>query len=228
LSRDLPRTFRGGLCVRLFENRFLILADLLKTDYMDADFQGGVEIRLLDNLLLRGGHDTLHEQSSFGLGVVRDNWQIDYAFLTHDLGATSVLSATMRFGIVDGVRVVRDKARFSPSGNYRNVELEISTAVKGGIDKWRLEFRDVAGRTVRLMTGKGAPPQTLTWGGEDDQGRLVRDGTYQAVMVIHDSLDQSWRSMTAVDILGFRDRTRTPIHIDVSGHESRTDDGDER
>ena len=91
-SELLPRTVRGGLAIHLLNNRFLIMADLLKTDYMDADFQGGVELWIRDDLVLRGGHDSAHEQSGFGTGFRHENWQIDYAFLTHELGSTSVLS----------------------------------------------------------------------------------------------------------------------------------------
>lgn len=213
----LARTLRGGAVIRFWNNRFQAMIDLVRTDYMDLDFQGGLEAWVHRNVVLRGGYDTVREQSSFGAGVRWENWQLDYANITHDLGNTTVVSATMRFGVTDGVRLGGDRARFSPTGNDRSVSFDIATALRGEVEQWILEVRDEGGQLVRRIDELGPPPETVTWSGEDANGRLVGDGRYAATVIVIDDLGQSWDHTAEVEILGFRNRTKTPIRIDISG-----------
>lgn len=219
-EEKLARSVRGGAAIRFWDNRFQVMADLVKTDFMDLDFQGGMELWPMQQLVLRGGYDTVREQSSFGAGVRYQNWQLDYAHVSHDLGSTTVVSATMRFGVSDGIRISSDRARFSPTGNDRSVSFDIETALRGDVEEWRLEVLDESGRLVRSIVELGPPPATVTWGGEDENGRLVGDGRYQARMTIVDDLGQPWTHEVEVEILGFRNRTKTPIRIDISGSQN--------
>lgn len=221
----LARTVRGGGALRFFNNRLMLIADLVKTEYMDLSFQGGAEGWVARNVVLRSGYDSLREQYSYGAGVRYRNWQLDYAYVNHDLGGTSVLSATMRFGVPDGIRIAADRERFSPAGQDRNVTFDVSTAVNGKVREWRLEIVDGGGELIRKLDGKGAPSGSITWGGEDENGRLVGDGRYTATMYIVDELDQLWDHSVSVEILSFRNRTRTPIRIDISGSGDRKNGG---
>ncbi len=221
MPEKLARTLRGGVALHFFNNRFLVLTDLVKTDFMDMDFQGGIEAWPLQQLVLRGGYDTVRESMSFGAGVRWQNWQLDYAHVSHDLGSTTVVGATMRFGIANGVEIVGDRVRFSPSGNDRNVSFDIATALHGEIAEWSVEIRDESGALVRRIFAEGPPPGDVSWSGDDEQGRLVNDGNYTATVTVIDDLGQLWDHEVAVEILGFRNRTRTPIRIDISGSESR-------
>jgi len=213
----LARTVRGGAVFRFWNNRFQTMLDLIKTDDMDLDFQGGLEVWPQRNIVLRSGYDTVREQSSFGAGVRYENWQLDYARISHDLGGTTVVSATMRFGVTDGVRLGSDRTRFSPTGNDRSVSFDIATALRGDVENWILEVRDGSGQLVRRIDELGPPPATVTWGGEDENGRLVGDGSYTATIIVIDELGQHWDHTAVVEILGFRNRTKTPIRIDISG-----------
>lgn len=224
----LARTLRGGIGLHFFNNRLLVLADLVKTDLMDMDFQSGIEAWPLRQLCLRAGYDTVREQSSFGAGVRWQNWQLDYAHVTHDLGSTTVVGATMRFGISSGVEIQGDRMRFSPAGDDRNVSFGIATALHGEIAEWSLEIHDETGALVRRIYEEGPPPETVGWSGEDEHGRLVNDGHYTATVVVIDDLGQFWDHEVEVEILGFRNRTRTPIRIDISGSESRQTGEDNR
>ncbi len=216
----LARTVRGGAVFRFWDNRFLVTTDLVKTEFMDLDFQSGMELWPVEQIVLRGGYDTVREQASFGAGVRYQNWQLDYAYVSHDLGATTVVSATMRFGVSDGIRISSDRARFSPTGNDRSVSFDIETAVRGEVDEWMLEVLDERGELVRRISEVGPPPATVKWSGDDENGRLVGDGRYQARMTIIDDLGQPWTHVVDVEILGFRNRTRTPIRIDISGSQN--------
>ncbi len=224
----MARTLRAGGALRFFNNRLLMIADILKTEEMDLKFQGGVESWVLRNVALRCGYDSVREEYSFGGGFRYQNWQVDYAYVSHDLGSTSVLGATMRFGVPDGIRIKADRERFSPAGNERNVTFDVSTAVNGKIKSWSLDIMDGRGELVRQLKGKGSPSESITWGGEDENGRLVGDGRYQAVMSIVDELGQIWDHAVSVEILSFRNRTRTPIRIDISGSGDRDNGGENR
>jgi len=223
----LARTVRGGASLRFFNNRLMLITDLMKTEYMDAKVQAGAEGWVARNVVLRGGYDSLREQYSYGAGVRYQNWQLDYAYVGHELGGTSVMSATMRFGVPDGIRIQADRERFSPAGQDRNVTFDVSTAVNGKVKSWRLEILDGQGALVRALSGKGAPSEAITWGGEDENGRLVGDGRYTATMEIVDELDQLWDHSVHVEILSFRNRTRTPIRIDISGSGDRKNGGED-
>jgi hypothetical protein len=213
----LARSLRAGTALRFFGNRLLLLSDLTKTERMDVDFQSGVEVWPSRSLGLRGGYDTVGAQLCFGAGFRWENWQLDYAFVNQELGAVNVLSATLRFGVPYGVKVHRDRALFSPSGDERDVTFDIKTAVRGRVESWRLEIRDHRGELVKTVSGNGPPPGGVTWTGDDDKGRLVGDGNYIATVTILDDLGEAWDYTSSVEVLGFRDRTRVPIKIDVSG-----------
>jgi hypothetical protein len=216
-EEKLARSIRGGIALRFFNNRLMVMSDLVKTDFMDMSLRSGLEMWPLRGMALRGGFDSEREMWSVGAGLRWENWQFDYAFLDTDLGAQNVLSATLRFGVPYGVKMHRDKALFSPSGTDRDVTFEVQTALRTSVDSWRLEIVDPEGKVVRTMQGNGAPPEGITWGGEDDQGRLVPDGDYEANMVILDDLGQEWDYQTSVEVLGFQDRTRVPVRVKISG-----------
>ncbi len=223
-EEKLARSTRAGLGLRFFQGRLRVNTDLVQTEYMDASFRSGMEFTALRNLVLRGGYDAEREHMSAGAGFRLENWQFDYAFVSTDLGAKNVVSATLRFGVPFGVKMSTDRTLFSPSGTDRNVTFDIQTAVRGTIDSWRLEITDEQGRLVRILTGNGVPPSGVTWGGEDEEGRLVSSGHYDVQVTVVDDLGQEWDYATDVEIMGFTDRTRVPIRVEVSGNSLGADD----
>jgi hypothetical protein len=227
-AEKLARSLRGGAALRFFNNRLLVISDLVKTEYMDAGLQSGVEMWPVRNAGLRAGYDSSKEQLSFGIGLRWESWQFDYAFIDHDLGSANILSATLRFGVPYGVKVHRDRDLFSPSGSEREVTFAVATAIRGQVESWQLVIADAEGRGVRRLEGNGPPPAEITWNGADDQGRLVGDGTYEARMVILDDLGQTWDYQTSVEVLGFRDRTRVPIRVEISGSGHSPTEGENR
>ena len=68
----------------------------------------------------------------------------------------------------------------------------------------------------------------VTWNGEDVDGRLVDDGMYTASIVIVDELGQFWNYESEVEVLGFRDRTRTPIRLEIGGGAAGAAEGSDR
>ena len=68
----------------------------------------------------------------------------------------------------------------------------------------------------------------MTWNGEDIDGRLVGDGIYTASVVIVDELGQSWDYESTVEVLGFHERTRTPIRLEIGGGATSAAEGSNR
>lgn len=217
-EEELARSVRGGLALRFFQNRLLMTADVVKTKWMDTSFRSGLEVWPVRYLALRGGYDSQREHMSAGAGFRLENWQFDYTYVSTDLGAQNVVSATLRFGVPFGVKMHRDRALFSPSGSDRDVTFNIETAVRGEVESWRVEITNAEGRLVRVLSGNGIPPEGVSWGGEDEDGRLVDDGKYDAQVTIVDNLGQEWDYASSVDVLGFKDRTRVPIRVEISGN----------
>jgi hypothetical protein len=67
----------------------------------------------------------------------------------------------------------------------------------------------------------------VSWRGEDEEGRLVGDGTYNARVTIVDSMGEQWDNTTSVEVLGFKDRTRVPIRVEISGNAPAESGGNE-
>ncbi|MFH1843470.1 MAG: PorV/PorQ family protein [bacterium] len=213
----LARSGQAGVALHFFRNRLQMTSDLVKTEYMAAGLRSGLELWPLRALAVRGGYDSIREQLTAGLGVRWENWQFDYAFVDGDLGAMNIMSATLRFGVPYGVKLGQDHALFSPSGADRAVKFAIATAVRGRVESWQLVITDHQGTRVQSFGGNGEPPPDITWDGADHQGRLVADGQYEARVLILDDLGQEWEFSTGVEVLGFQDRTRSPIRLEVSG-----------
>lgn len=216
-EEKLARSMRAGLALRFFRGRLLMCSDIVKTEFMNTSFRSGMELWPMRNLALRCGYDGEREHLSTGAGFRTGNWQFDYAFVDTDLGAQNVVSATLRFGVPYGVKMNGNRSLFSPSGEDRDVRFAIETAVRGQVDSWRVEIHDEAGRLVRTMHGNGPPPGGVSWGGENEEGRLVADGRYDVSVAIVDHMGQEWDYDTSVEVMGFKDRTRTPIRVEITG-----------
>ena len=216
-SERYPRTLRGGMALHLFHNRMLVSSDLVKTEEMQAKLRSGLEFWPARQFALRSGYDAVRDQLGFGAAFRWENWQLDYAYLDHDLGGTQVVSVTFRFGVPYGVKLHRDRTLFSPSGEDRSVTFDVQTAVTGKVESWNLVILDHEGNAVRTLSGNGSPPDNIEWGGEDDDGRLVADGHYEVRMTILDEMREEWDYETSVEVLGFSDRTRSPIKVEISG-----------
>ncbi len=227
-EEELPYSLRGGLALRFFQGRLLMSADAVRTRWMDTSFHGGLEVWPLRRVALRGGYDGGREQWAAGAGLRWENWQFDYAFVNTDLGSQNVVSATLRFGVPYGVKMDRDRSLFSPSGRDRSVTFGIRTAVRGEIDRWQVLIHDAAGDEVRRLEGAGSPPEAVTWDGADTDGRLVADGRYTAAVLVVDELGQIWDYESEVEVLGFRERTRSPIRLEIGGSAAGAAEGSER
>lgn len=217
-EEKLARSMRAGMALRFFNGRMLMTTDLVKTEFMDTSFRSGLEVWPVRFLSLRGGYDSEREHMSAGAGFRLENWQFDYAYVSTDLGAQNVLSATLRFGVPFGVKMSSNRTLFSPSGQDRDVRFAIETAVRGQIESWRVVIKDDDGKTIRTMTGNGTPPDGVSWGGQDEDGRLVGDGQYMAEVTIVDHMGQQWDYQSSVEVMGFKDRTKTPIRVEISGN----------
>jgi len=70
-------------------------------------------------------------------------------------------------------------AYFSPNGDGVRDKTEVGFAVSEAAD-WSIEIRTASGEVVRRLSGHGTSV-AATWGGKDDQGGDLPDGTYTLV-----------------------------------------------
>ena len=227
-EEELPRSVRAGMALSFLRGRLQMTADAVKTRWMDTSYRMGLEMWPLRSAAARIGYDGEKEQWAAGAGFRWQNWQFDYAYVSTELDGQNVVSATMRFGVPYGVKMDRDRTLFSPSGSDRSVTFGIRTAVRGEVDRWQVVIADADGREVRRLEGAGDPPDAVTWDGEDIDGRLVVDGIYSARVIIVDELGQVWDYESEVEVLGFRERTRTPIRLELGGGASDAAEGSNR
>lgn len=86
VSSPLPREFRVGAAFR--HGRVLVSADFRTPRFGSNGVLAGAEVRPIPALALRVGYQSGHDTRSvsYGLGLTRNNWRIDYAFVPSDLG----------------------------------------------------------------------------------------------------------------------------------------------
>ena len=77
-----------------------------------------------------------------------------------------------------------DRSAFTPVSTGSNNRVRFAPQLKEarGLLDWTLTVQDAASLPVRRWSGSTTPPGTLTWDGKDDQGAVVPDGTYTALL----------------------------------------------
>ncbi|TVQ21961.1 MAG: hypothetical protein EA382_12785 [Spirochaetaceae bacterium] len=83
------------------------------------------------------------------------------------------------------VRLDVDLRAFSPNGDGVQdvVTLRPSAVVRDNVTGWRIEIRDVRGRTVRTFAGTTLP-ESVVFDGADERGTVLPDGQYRAVLTV--------------------------------------------
>ncbi|MEO0093134.1 MAG: FlgD immunoglobulin-like domain containing protein [candidate division WOR-3 bacterium] len=205
-----PITIRFGTSVKLFEDRVILLGDLVtnqaiwqsdtfnKLDYIKPHF--GIEFELIPHILThRIGYDK--QELSVGLGV-RKEWGkislgVDYALLLHHqsnfrLPLLHKLGLFLQFG---GFRTWIDATPkiFSPTPeDKRNVLwMDLRIIARRNIKRWQVTIKNNLGEVVRTFSGWENPPLRMAWDGLDDAGRMVSDGKYNYEIVIVDEHEES-------------------------------------
>lgn len=97
---DMPMTMRAGAEYKLLKDKLSLVADAeyYKTESKNTfvDLHGGVEFWALNYLAVRLGMDA--DEFTGGFGLKYRDYELDYAFATHELGINHRFSATLRFG----------------------------------------------------------------------------------------------------------------------------------
>ena len=117
-------------------------------------------------------------------------------------------------------------SRFFSPGNARaipSVEFALNIPVRTGILKWSLEVKGAGERVYRTFAG-GDPPETIVFQGKTDQGGMIPEGTYKAVL----SLEYSNGSRPgAVSPEFIADTTAPQVNVTVS-YPSFSPNGDDQ
>jgi hypothetical protein len=147
VEHDLDTILKFGAQVKPID-RFTLALDMNFKENIDENKENSLQINL-------GGEYLLTNQFAFragvdkgdlttGMGFIADNWNIDYAFLNHDIGNTHRVSFTMRFG---GVR--EDKKSYKAALDRSYAKYDESEEVSAEIAS-RLKI----GQTLPEFTGK--------------------------------------------------------------------------
>jgi outer membrane protein OmpA-like peptidoglycan-associated protein len=91
---------------------------------------------------------------------------------------------------------------FEPGSADRPVGLDLKTANLAGIPaRWEVLVEGQDGRRVRLLEGRGNPPEHLNWDGKDDRGALVaRESIYYLSYLLE--MDSGATAKTSRQVLG--------------------------
>lgn len=122
-------------------------------------------------------------------GLVVPNGTYTYRIEATDRGGNTGKSNTVTFQVnteKTPVFLSVEYPAFSPNADGVKDTMKIypQLRVVGGVESYQLSIRSAAGKTVRTFSGQGMPPSSFTWGGLNDQGNPVSDGTYQAFLKV--------------------------------------------
>ena len=96
-EENVPTVARLG-CSYRFEDKATLLLETEKDINQEPVYKGGLEVKTLDKLYLRGGFSSGYEQYSFGLGYKFRKIIVDMAFTRHYyLGFTPHVSLSYEF-----------------------------------------------------------------------------------------------------------------------------------
>ncbi|MCB9515250.1 MAG: PorV/PorQ family protein [Candidatus Krumholzibacteriia bacterium] len=215
-AESYPLTVRAGGALHLRDGRVLSTLDLVRVGDAPLGVQTGIEVWGLGNFALRSGWDTMRNGYAAGGGYRSGAWQLDYAVSDTPIGLSHRLSFTWRFGVPLGVSLSSDTARFSPSGERNRVELELKSQFRGKAKGWELVIYDNDGQPRHSARGSKEPPETYSWDGRDDQGRLVSTGSYRVVVVVLDEFGDPWTQELNVEIRDYDPALKTPVQLEVN------------
>ncbi|MGW8246685.1 MAG: OmpA family protein [Acidiferrobacterales bacterium] len=173
-----------------------------------VDVTQGLLVKANFGVHYQGAEDSIGEEGRIGLRV------------DTDIKPTPVylLGSTRTFSVLVNGR----KAHLPVSEVEMNVQsLDQAVQIKGGqlespvrfqfevsqpelTRQWRLVVRNAAGKTMRTLTGRGAPPRQISWDGLQDNGRLITGGqiySYEMEATFRDgSIATSSRRLFGVDV----------------------------
>jgi flagellar hook assembly protein FlgD len=116
-----------------------------------------------------------------------------YYYISTTAPDGKVLSSEEQFCLLDLTppRVSLTIAPFylSPNNDGRSEQLEIKIKVRDatGIEKWGYQVKAAEGRKIYTWGAKGVPPESLTWDGKTEEGKVAPDGKYQYVLIVRDN-----------------------------------------
>jgi flagellar hook assembly protein FlgD/flagellar motor protein MotB len=108
-----------------------------------------------------------------------------YELYCTDAAGNTGRSNQIRFALSTAdtpVMISADLRAFSPNADGIKDTITISPQIKvaEGINSYRIDILDAAGRGVRAFEGRGAPPAQVSWNGRTDGGSLAAEGDYTA------------------------------------------------
>ncbi len=215
-EETFPVALRAGGALHLWNGRILTGVDMVRVGSAPLGIMAGVELWTHRSLAMRGGWDTSRNGYAFGGGYRAGAWQLDYAVNDSPVGLSHRVSLLWRFGVPLGISLGSDTARFSPSGDRDQVELQLRSQFRGKAKGWELVIYGNDGIPRHSASGSKAPPETYAWNGRDDQGRLVSSGDYRVVVIVFDEYGDPWTEETKVEIRDYDPGLKTPVQMEVN------------
>jgi outer membrane protein OmpA-like peptidoglycan-associated protein/flagellar hook assembly protein FlgD len=82
------------------------------------------------------------------------------------------------------IALIIDRSHFSPGSDGPEGRIEIipEVPVKSGVESWKLVIADKSGTPYRTYSGEGRAPETLVFNGLDDNGVMLPEGRYLALL----------------------------------------------
>lgn len=204
-EEKFPLVLRFGGALRLFNERVIILTDLLTTERLWQDQPAfdasrlyphlGIEFELIPQILTqRIGID--RNEIGFGIGLRRE-WgklalSIDYAILLHHESAfrlpfTNKLGLSIKFaGFRTWIDVSQKLFVPKPEDSRNVLWMDLRIIARRPIKRWQILVKNHLGEILRTFSGWDKPPNRIAWDGLDDVGRLVADGKYFYEIIVID------------------------------------------
>ncbi len=185
VAEAYPTQFRGGLALRLLDQRALLAVQLDQSQGLGTRFHAGAEYWIQSGLALRMGW--AQTGGSGGISYrFAPQYQLDYAAADLPLGLVHRVGVSWRFGGFFASSQAEPQV-FSPTGDQAVTRIVLNARTKADPRDWAVEIHNKSDEVVRRFGGAGQPPAHLQWDGKDENGMPLPDGAYRYNLVVKDA-----------------------------------------
>jgi len=184
LEEIYPMQLRGGMALRVLQNRGLMAIQLDHSEGLGARMHGGAEYWIQPSVALRVGFDDEYGTGGFGFRF-SPSYQLDYGVADQALGLSHRVALSYQFGGFFASSHAEPDV-FSPTGEKAVTRLALNARTKADPVNWSLEMVNQADEVVRRFGGPGQPPSHVQWDGKDESGLPLADGTYRYHLTVKD------------------------------------------
>ena len=126
-----------------------------------------------------------------------------------------------------GLQTLEDVVELKDDRLTKPIDFQIEATRPGDVESWSLIITDSGGQPIRTLHGQGAPPASLSWNGDTDDGRTIEGGQiYQYQVDLR--YPNEGRSSSPPRLFGVNRTTAVSLSLSSGAFRGRSDELSEK